>query len=409
MRILVATDQWFPDRLGGVARIATDTARGWAERGHEVVVIAPRHAGTSAAEQAADGALRLHRVLPRGRFPQTLSDPTATRRAARRLAGGRFDVLVAHCSTSAHGLLAARLDVPLVYVFHADAAMEARYLRTKTGLGTRWLAAAAFEGRLRRMTARALHASAQVIVLSEFSRGLLSQISTDVARGAVLTPGGVDADVFSPANREGARARLGMNADATLLFTVRRHEPRMGLENLLGAVQELDDLPGLNLVVAGGGDGVDVAALRARLGLEGRVQLVGRVCDEELALWHRAADVFVLPTVAYEGFGLVTAEALASGTPVVGTRVGATPELLEPLDADLLARGTDSTALAEAIRYGLGVATPAFRARCREYAESRLAWKTVLPEWERVLLTARQRRSEAAPSGRNPSRAPEGL
>ena len=127
--------------------------------------------------------------------------------------------------------------------------------------------------------------------------------------------------------------------------------------------------------------------------------------DGELALWHRAADVFVLPTVAYEGFGLVTAEALASGTPVVGTRVGATPELL---DADLLARGTDSTALAEAIRYGLGVATPAFRARCREYAESRLAWKTVLPEWERVLQEARRPKREVAPSAEELSRALEG-
>ena len=142
-----------------------------------------------ARSQAADGALRVHRVLPRGRFPQTLSDPTATRRAAARLAGGRFDVLVAHCSTSAHGLLAARLDVPLVYVFHADAAMEARFLRTNTGLGARWLAAVAFEGRLRRMTTRAVHASAQVIVLSEFSRGLLSRISTEVAKGAVLARG----------------------------------------------------------------------------------------------------------------------------------------------------------------------------------------------------------------------------
>ena len=94
------------------------------------------------------------------------------------------------------------------------------------------------------------------------------------------------------------------------------------------------------------------------MGLEGRVELVGHVSDSELALWHRAADVFVLPTVAYVGFGLVTAEALASGTPVVGTRVGATPELLEPLDPRLLAHGTDPEDLAEATGTGPRLATP---------------------------------------------------
>ncbi|MGH7540900.1 MAG: glycosyltransferase, partial [Gemmatimonadota bacterium] len=95
-----------------------------------------------------------------------------------------------------------------------------------------------------------------------------------------------------------------------------------------------------------------------------------------------------LPTVAYEGFGLATAEALASGTPVVGTRVGATPELLEPLDASLLARGTDPAALAEAIRDGLRLATPTFRARCRDYAVRHLSWGSILPRWERVLAEA---------------------
>ena len=72
--------------------------------------------------------------------------------------------------------------------------------------------------------------------------------------------------------------------------------------------------------------------------------------ESELRDWYRAADLVVLPTVAYEGFGMVTAEALATGTPVVGTPVGATPELLEPLDPRLVAAGSDPDALAAAIR-----------------------------------------------------------
>lgn len=399
MRILVATDQWFPDRMGGVARVATDTARGWAARGHEVVVIAPHHGSEAREETSEGGALTLLRVLPRGRVPQTLGDPAATRRWASRLADRRFDVLVAHCSTSACGLLAARLGRPMVYVFHADAAKEARYVREALTPGHQWLAAVAFEGHLRRLTSRALRAAAQVIVLSDFSRRLLRESAPEIAPHAVLVSGAVDTRRFSPAGRDQARERLGVSAATRLVLTVRRLAPRMGLENLIAAACLLDDVPGLRVAIAGGGHSFELTALRDRLDLEGRVDLVGRVSDDELALWHRAADLFVLPTVAYEGFGLATAEALASGTPVVGTRVGATPELLEPLDPRLLARGTDPEDLAEAIRTGLRLATAEFRERCRDYALARLSWERVLPEWERVLEDAvRPHRTEPKPS-----------
>ena len=62
---------------------------------------------------------------------------------------------------------------------------------------------------------------------------------------------------------------------------------------------------------------------------------------------------------------MATIEALASGTPVVGTPVGATPELLAPLDARLLAPGTSAADLDDAIRAGLALLTPELRERCR--------------------------------------------
>jgi glycosyltransferase involved in cell wall biosynthesis len=162
----------------------------------------------------------------------------------------------------------------------------------------------------------------------------------------------------------------------------------MGLENLLHAGRMLGDIPDLRIAIAGSGGGLDLDALRDRLSLRDRVDLLGRLSEEDLARWYVAADLVVLPTVAYEGFGLVTAEALASGTPVVGTPVGATPELLGPLESSLVSRGSQPAALADAIRTGLRLATPAFRTRCREYAVERFSWETVMPSWERVLEDA---------------------
>jgi glycosyltransferase involved in cell wall biosynthesis len=387
VRILVATDQWFPDRLGGVARVATDTASGWAARGHEVVVIAPRPEGGE-DHVHEDGSLTLYRVLPRGRLPQTLTDPRATRRWAARLRSHDFDVVVAHCPTTAHGLLTAGLDAPLVYAFHADPAKEARYLRSSVRPGREWLTTIGLEPWLRSMTRRALNEAAEVLVLSDFSRRLLYETAPDVADRAVRVSGGVDTTMFSPFGRDEARRELGVDRRTRLLFTVRRLQPRMGLENLLEAVRLLSDISDLRLVVAGSGRDLKLARLRDRLDLAEQVSLIGRVSDDELRLWHRAADLFVLPTVAYEGFGLVTAEALASGTPVVGTRIGATPELLEPLEPQLLSRETDPSSLSDAIRSGLRLLSPSFRRRCRDYALARLAWQVVLPDWERVLESA---------------------
>jgi glycosyltransferase involved in cell wall biosynthesis len=386
MRILVATDQWFPDLMGGLARIATETSRRWADAGHEVVVIAPQHPGRPVGER--DGSLELLRALPRGRLPQTVTDPFATRRAASRLRETPFDVRVGHTSTTAFGLLGGPTDEPVVYVFHADPVQESRYLRRSVGRA-RQLSGLALEPVLGRLGRAALRRAACVVVLSEYSRSLLAELDEDVASRAVRVPGGVDATRFHPRGREEARAGLGIADSTRLVFTVRRLVPRMGLTQLLDAAALLADVDGLQLVIAGTGE--LESALRAqteRLGLDGRVQLAGRVSEEDLPRWHRAADLFVLPTLAHEGFGLVTAEALASGTPVVGTPVGATPELLAPLEPRLVAAGSEARDLADAIRAGLELATPSLRERARAYAEERLSWAATLPAWEAALSSA---------------------
>jgi glycosyltransferase involved in cell wall biosynthesis len=166
----------------------------------------------------------------------------------------------------------------------------------------------------------------------------------------------------------------------------------MGIEQLLRAVVHL---PVDDVVLAVVGGGLLTNELRRRsfeLGIDGRVHFVGKVSEEALRDWYRAADLFVLPTVAYEGFGMVTLEALASGTPVVGTAMGATPELLEPLDPRLVARGSDPESLAAGIHEGLGLVDDVFRARCRDYAVARFDWEKVTEAWEDALSEAARSR-----------------
>ena len=384
MRILVASDQWFPDLKGGAARVATETAVRLADLGHDVTVIVPRAPGLPTEERK--GRLTVRRVIARSAVPKTISDVVQTAIHARR-ASGRFDLLVAHQCTNAVGLLAARLDAPLALVFHASVTRELRFLRSTLPRGPRRLSTYALELPLAALERAAVRRADTILILSEFSRSILEEVHGAHARRARRVPGGVDTDAFSPGDgRTAARQRLLMDGGTRdLLLTVRRLEPRMGLEQLLRAVALLPDRPILT-VVGGGTLDESLRRLASELGLSESVRFTGRVADDVLRDWYRAADLFVLPTVAYEGFGMATAEALASGTPVVGTPVGATPELLEPLDPRLVARGTDPEALAAGITVGIELARSELRDRCRPYACEQFGWEPVMVGWERELL-----------------------
>jgi glycosyltransferase involved in cell wall biosynthesis len=401
VRILFATAQWFPDFKGGSGRVAANLAIGLAKRGHDVTVLVPQIQGLPELELPEPG-LTVHRVLRRTRWPKTVADPFRTRREARRLAPQSFDVLVGHQSTTTLGLWAARLDLPVFSIFHASALRELRFLRSQLPFGMERLKTYPLAVPLRVFERLATRRAARIVALSEFSRSLLREDHGHAGERARILPAGIDVDHFSPADgMAAARKRLGVDPEDRLLVTVRRLEPRMGVEQLLRAVRRLTTERRIRLVVVGRGR-LDMAlrSLCAELGLEREVRFSGSLPDEELRDWYRAADLFVLPTAAYEGFGMVTAEALASGTPVVGTPVGATPELLEPLEPRLVARGTDSDALADAISDALDLTGPEFRRRCREYACERFSLETTIAKWERALAesldTAQPARSSNA-------------
>lgn len=385
MRILVATDQWFPDRVGGLARVATDSARGLAARGHQVVVLAP--AGAAAAEEA-DG-LVVERVLERSRLPQSVTDVATTFGAARGRRGC-FDVLVAHTSTTAVGLAGAGLRAPLVYVFHASAPQELRFLRPRLTTRAARLATYPLETLLVALERRSLRRAERVLVLSEFSRSLVEAASPADGIRVRQVGGGVNLERFCPnGGVAAARTRLGVQTELPLLVSVRRLEPRMGLEQLVEAVAlfERTGRPVELAIVGSGSLRRPLEELIDRRGVRARVRFAGRAPDDDLPDWYRAADLCVVPTVAYEGFGLATAEALACGSPVVGTPIGATPELLAPLDARLVAQGAGADdlhrAIGEALRFG-----PALRERAAAYARERFGWDGVIAGWERALVEA---------------------
>jgi glycosyltransferase involved in cell wall biosynthesis len=396
MRILIASGTWYPE-LNGVARVATEVGQRLAARGHEVTALVPR-LGNLAREER-EGSLTVHRIIKRGFLPLTVKDVLETARGSRGL--GPFDVMLAHGASIAVGLSRARLPAPLVFVYHASFPRELRFMRPRLPWGRERLVAYLNEPIGVLLERVAVLRSARIFVLSEFSRSLLAADHPKEIGKIRAVCGGVDTSSFSPADgRRAARTRLGLDLDRPLLVTVRRAEPRMGIEQLLRAMPMIVANEDLCLAVVGGGLLTNEhLRLSSQLGLDGRVRFVGRVSEEDLLDWYRAADLFVLPTVAYEGFGMVTVEALASGTPVVGTPAGATPELLEPLDPRLVAGGSDPESLASAIGDALVFSNDDLQARCRDYALSQFGWDGVTRMWEEeladVVLNGNHPRSRA--------------
>jgi glycosyltransferase involved in cell wall biosynthesis len=217
-----------------------------------------------------------------------------------------------------------------------------RPLKWKTAVGIR----------IRRMIDRYVltHVNA-VRVLSEYMEKAARNICTPRTIPVTRIPGGVDTYFFSPGDRAAARRKLSLDAHRPILFTVRNHTPRMGLDVLITAMEQLrETLPEVLLLI--GGDGF----LRKELGqqvqaqrLQDHVQFTGYIEDALLPDYYRAANIFILPTQTLEGFGLVTLEAMACGVPVLATPLGGTREVLGLFGRDFLMAGSSSSEMAASI------------------------------------------------------------
>ena len=173
-----------------------------------------------------------------------------------------------------------------------------------------------------------------------------------------IIPCGTDIRRFGSIDKQAARAALGIDPDALLVFYVGRFDERKGIETMVRAVgqSQLRGNKNLKLIIGGGSrpgqsDGKErdrIEGIVAELGMSDFTTFPGRLGDDILPAYYAAADVCVVPS-HYEPFGLVAIEAMASGTPVVASDVGGLQFTVLPEETGLLAPPKDDAAFAVAI------------------------------------------------------------
>jgi L-malate glycosyltransferase len=332
VKVLVVTP-WWPRRGDGAGSFVEDQVQAVADR-HDVAVLhlTTSRARPALAEERSDAwrVLRSSPPLPSMPGAVALRGVAGVTAALRYLRKRGFDPDIVHAHVFTAGLAAlpaARiLGVPLVLSEHYSG-----------------LALGQVTGRSRRAAAAAYRGADLVCTPSASLRTTVEAIAPGAATRVVPNP--VDTGVFSP----GIRTAEAMPS-APRVLAVASLVPVKGIATLIDAV-ELVARKGRELRLSVLGDGPLGDELRRRAekaDVRDRIEFRGHVPRDSVAEAMRAADFMVVPS-AWETFSVAAAEALCCGLPVLTTRVGALPELVdessgrivEPADPAALAAGLE--------------------------------------------------------------------
>lgn len=279
----------------------------------------------------------------------------AMRKSLRRLldSGLRVDLIDAHYFYP-DGVAAAWL----AQEFHLPLAITAR--------GTDINLIPEF-ARPRQLILEAAQSAGAVITVCQALKDRMVELGVPAAKITVLR-NGVDLQAFRIMDREALRAKNGLKnfvlASVGLLIERKGHH---------FVIEALKDIPGATLLIAGSGpDRQSLESLAASLGVSGRVRFLGNLDQASLCEMYNCADALVLAS-SREGWANVLLEAMACGTPVLGTAVWGTPEVIAQPEAGRLLKNRDAKSIVEAVRE-LKQALPN-RDATRRYAEQ-FDWQT---------------------------------
>jgi len=318
------------DTPGGVQIHIKELTEWLIEKGHSVSVLAPVSDESGSIEPWVVSAGRPISIPYNGAVAKVIFGPLASSRVKQWIANGNFDLLHLHePAIPSLSLLAGWAgDGPMVATFHAATNSQ----KIANAIGTM------LDPLIERITAK--------IAVSEIARETLKD---RFATEAVVIPNGIDSSKFVEI---GPRAEWAL--PNTIGFIGRFDEPRKGLSVLLGAIPEIvAQVPNLRILVAGPGD-VEDFRKQVPPQLRDRITFLGRISELEKAQFFKSISLYIAPNTGGESFGIILAEAMAAGTPIVASNLPAFVNLLDGGSSGELFESENSIDLASAVIKLLG-------------------------------------------------------
>jgi MMP alpha-(1->4)-mannosyltransferase len=266
--------------------------------------------------------------------------------------------------------LAVHSDIPIVQILHhlPSSELEKSPASTRSRVAIRAQAA---------LEKRALKRAQAIICQSKDTKENAAARYPENAAKVRVVPNGVDVYRFAPAKGGAERMDLEM---PLIVCVARGLEVRKGIDCLIEAFAAVQRVSAAELVIVGkdshGLRGQLLAKARA-LDVADKITIIDSVSQRDLISLYQRATITVVPSVL-EGFSRPALESMACGTPVVGSAVGAIPELLNENSGVLVPPG-DATSLASAIT-GLLQDTNRIKRlglAARERAVACFSWDTV--------------------------------
>lgn len=333
LRIAVVTET-YPPEVNGVAMTLARIVEGLHRRNHDVQLIRPRQDASDAAERT----VRFHEVLMRGlpipRYPNLRMGVPSKKALVQLWSVHRPDVV--HIATEgALGWSALQAAVHLKLPVSSDFRTNFHAYSRHYGIGWLYKPIMAY--------LRKFHNRTQCTMVP--TEALKRDLEAGGFKQLTVVSRGVDIQQFSPGRRSAAlRAEWGVAEDDLVVVYVGRLAPEKNLATLTAAFEAvLQVQPRARLVVVGSGP--QQAELQARWP---QAIFAGQRKGEDLAAHYASGDLFLFPSLT-ETFGNVTTEAMASGLPVLATRVGGNAELVEAERTGLLVPSADVSAMAGAL------------------------------------------------------------
>jgi len=191
-----------------------------------------------------------------------------------------------------------------------------------------------------------------VIALTEDMKREIKKICD---RNIFVIPNGIDLKKFENLSRKEARSKLQIEEDEKIIIFVGTLRSVKGVKHLIQAMVAIgrEDTRAKLMLVGNGKERPGLEELVKELVLERQVSFIGRAPNEDVPEYMVASDVFVLPSLS-ESFGIVNLEAMASGLPIVASKVGGLPEIVRDGKNGFLVEPKNPEQIAEKVLLLLG-------------------------------------------------------